>query len=110
MHDRGSLETMHIVNCRLRSDGALPIASVLRASKTLTELDLSANAIGDVSDAVNQLITTNLLGGMSKSAPHALQSSNAFRTRFCYIEATSMVLEANHASLKALPARRRRRR
>jgi hypothetical protein len=57
---------------------------------------------GDVSDAVNQLCLNNLLSNMQKKCPGALQSSNAFRTRFCYIESVSVVLEQNMASLKAL--------
>ena len=31
-----------------------------------------------------------------------MQSSNAFRTRFCYIEQTSLVLEANISSIRFL--------
>jgi hypothetical protein len=58
--------------------------------------------IGDVSDAVNQLCVTNLLQCMEKRCPSALQNSNAFRTRFCYLEATSVVIEQNLASLKTL--------
>ena len=55
-----------------------------------------------MSDAVNQLCVSNLLQNMQRRCPSALQSSNAFRTRFCYIEATSVVLEQNIASLRAL--------
>ena len=58
--------------------------------------------IGDVSDSVNQLCVANLLPCMQQRCPNALQNSNAFRTRFCYIEATSLVLEANISSLRAL--------
>jgi len=57
--------------------------------------------IGDVSDAVNQLMVSNL---MAHLPPEATQSSNAFRKRFCYIEKTSLILEANLPSLKALYA------
>ena len=53
----------------------------------------------DVSDAVGQFMT-------EKVAPHlpdeAVQSSNAFRKRFCYTERTSRVLEAHLPSLRSL--------
>jgi len=39
---------------------------------------------------------------VEKRCPSALQNSNAFRTRFCYLEATSVVIEQNLASLKTL--------
>lgn len=55
--------------------------------------------IGDVSDAVNQLMVNNLMGNLIS---HATQNSNAFRKRFCYIEKTSLVLEANVGSLRIL--------
>ncbi|KAL1521894.1 hypothetical protein AB1Y20_021545 [Prymnesium parvum] len=47
VHDRGRLECVAAINCRLRAEGVAPMASLMRASKTLTELDLSANAVGD---------------------------------------------------------------
>ena len=59
-------------------------------------------AIGDVSDSVTQLCVGNLLPSMQRRCPSALQNSNAFRTRFCYVEPTSVVLEANLSSLRAL--------
>ena len=55
--------------------------------------------IGDVSDSVNQLFCTNLLPTLH---PYAMQNSNAFRKRFCYIQPTSNVLEAHLASLRTL--------
>ena len=56
-------------------------------------------AIGDVSDAVNQLMVQNLLKNVP---PAATQNSNAFRKRFCYIERTSVVLEAHICSIANL--------
>ena len=58
--------------------------------------------MGDVSDAVHQLIVGKLMGNLQKRCPAAVQSSNAFRTRFCYIEHTSVVLEAYVGSLRTL--------
>ena len=63
---------------------------------------VSRGTIGDVSDAVGRLMSDNLTRNMSKRCPSALQSSNAFRTRFCYIEHTSLVLEANIKSIHFL--------
>ena len=53
--------------------------------------------VGDVSDAVSQLLVSNLLGHLPAGA---MQNSNAFRKRFCYIEKVSVVLEANLSSLQ----------
>ena len=55
--------------------------------------------IGDVSDAVNQLLVGNLMGNLPAAAT---QNSNAFRKRFCYLEKTSVILEAHESSLRAL--------
>lgn len=55
--------------------------------------------MGDVSDAVNRLMVSNLYDNLH---PYALQNSNAFRKRFCYIEPTSLVIEANLSSLSTL--------
>ena len=60
---------------------------------------VSRGTIGDVSDAVTRLMVGNLAPYLP---PQATQSSNAFRKRFCYIEKTSLILEANAPSLKAL--------
>jgi hypothetical protein len=53
----------------------------------------------DVSESVNELLTHNLLRLLP---PAALQNSNAFRKRFCYLEAPTMVLESHRQSLFAL--------
>ena len=58
---------------------------------------IQRGAIGDVSDAVTQLLTNNLVRNLP---PNALQNSNAFRKRFCYVESTSVVLEANVKSIE----------
>jgi len=58
-------------------------------------------AIGDVSDAV-QLCVGHLLTCLQMRCPAAVQSSNAFRRRFCYLEATTLVLEAHLGSLRTL--------
>jgi len=55
--------------------------------------------IGDVSDAVGRFMLSDILPNLPK---RALQNSNAFRKRFCYIEATSRVLERHAASLTSL--------
>ena len=55
--------------------------------------------VGDVSDAVNRLMVSNLARFLP---PGATQNSNAFRKRFCYIERTSRVLEHHAPSLRAL--------
>ena len=60
---------------------------------------VSRGTIGDVSDAVTRLMAGNFGFYLP---PQATQSSNAFRKRFCYIEKTSLILEANAPSLKAL--------
>ena len=53
----------------------------------------------DVSESVNELLTHNLLRLLP---PAALQNSNAFRKRFCYLEAPTLVLESHQQSLFAL--------
>jgi len=53
----------------------------------------------DVSESVNELLTHNLLRLLP---PAALQNSNAFRKRFCYLEAPTTVLESHRQSLFAL--------
>ena len=58
-------------------------------------------AIGDVSDAVTQMLSSNMLPNVPAAA---LQNSNAFRKRFCYTEKASRVLEAHMGSLTALYA------
>lgn len=63
---------------------------------------VNRGVVPDVSDSVHRLCSDNMVRCMSKRCPSALQSSNAFRARFCYIEATSVVLEANLKSLRAL--------
>jgi len=55
--------------------------------------------IGDVSDAVRQLMVANLVGHLP---PRAFQNSNAFRRRFCYNQRTSAVLEDHETSLRSL--------
>lgn len=55
--------------------------------------------ITDVSDAVGRLLIGHLTPHLP---PEATQNSNAFRKRFCYIEATSKVLDAHCSSLRAL--------
>ena len=63
---------------------------------------VNRKVVNDVSDSVSRLCSDNMTRNMAKRCPSALQSSNAFRARFCYIEATSLVLEANIKSLRAL--------
>jgi hypothetical protein len=72
---------------------------IVRAATTIY---ITRGNVGDVSDAVERLCCENLQACMQQRAPAALQSSNAFRARFCYIELTSVVLEANLGSLRAL--------
>jgi len=54
--------------------------------------------IGDVSDAVTQLLSSLT----SCLPPAAMQNSNAFRKRFCYVEKTTLVLEAHMRSVMSL--------
>lgn len=54
---------------------------------------------GDVSDALSQLLSINLSINLP---PFAMQNSDAFRRRMCYIEKTSVVLEANLGSIRTL--------
>jgi len=56
-------------------------------------------AIGDVSDAVTRLLGDQMMGTLPAAA---LQNSNAFRKRFCYVERTTAVLEAHLGSIHAL--------
>ena len=58
-----------------------------------------AGTIGDVSDAVGRFMLADILPNLPE---RALQNSNAFRKRFCYIESTSRVLERHAASLTSL--------
>jgi len=60
---------------------------------------VTLGTIGDVSDAVGRFMLADILPNLPE---RALQNSNAFRKRFCYIESTSRVLERHAASLTSL--------
>lgn len=89
-----------------KAGGKASTAEVLATSATSPELERQAaeqEAKGtkaiDVADAVDALIERHILPALPSTA---LQDSNAFRRRLCYVEKTCRVLEANKASLDTM--------
>ncbi|KAL3915124.1 MAG: hypothetical protein SGPRY_007367, partial [Prymnesium sp.] len=62
------------------------------------ERSVVSGRISDVSQAVDMLLTHI----SSKLPPEALQNSNTFRKRYCYVEQTSKALEHHASSIEAL--------